>query len=824
MDGKQSNSGRPRILIVEDENIVALDLKNRLIRLGYGIAGVVRSGEEAVRLACDQKPDLILMDIMLGGRIDGIEAAQKIYLNMDIPVVYLTAYADNETLERAKLTAPYGYILKPFDERELHTTVKMALYKHQIQRRLKESEKKLKTILNSIDEAVIGIDRQERVTFLNPVAEVLTGYRQEEALGKPVHEIYQVEPLESHQKEYITRPGRFDGYQDSQKLILKSRKNRKYLIEEKVSPLQSIDDTGVGYVIVFRDITDHEKLENAFRQIALSITSYTGEDFYKTLVLELIKVLNLDYAFIGRLRYDKEHKENVNPKVETLAACQRDGLIENFVYDLQGTPCDEVYKQSFKIFPHSVQELFPGDGMLKEMGIHGYIGIPLFDGNKRAIGIMVGLSLKPIEDVSLAETIFRIFASRAEAELERQLADEEKRALEVQLQHTQKLRSLGILAGGIAHDFNNLLVGILGNAGLLLNELPENSPARDIVLQIERASQQAADLTRQLLAYSGKGKFVSEPIHLHDLIRDMSSLLKVSVKKNVHLKYEFSRKLPYIKGDPAQIRQVLMNLLTNASEAIGDEEGIITVETGVVDADQAYFADAYFKEQIQPGRYVYLSVADTGCGMDEETLSKIFDPFFTTKFTGRGLGLATLVGIVRGHRGAIKVNSSVGEGTTFTIYFPVFDYVPKKKQKGSKPKKARQKPHRSKILLVDDEEVVRKVTTRILERYGYEVLCAESGRRAIEIYRRMAPEIELVILDMTMPEMNGIETFREMKKIRENIRVLLTSGYSEDEAAKRLIVDGLVGFVQKPFKPDDLHQRVMEALAKNSRNEQGNTL
>ncbi len=238
---------------------------------------------------------------------------------------------------------------------------------------------------------------------------------------------------------------------------------------------------------------------------------------------------------------------------------------------------------------------------------------------------------------------------------DRKKAEVERKNLESQIQHAQKLESLGVLAGGIAHDFNNLLTSVLGHADLALMKLSSESPAWEYVQQIQTATVRAADLTGQMLAYSGKGKFVVQALDLNRLIREMTHLLEVSISKSVILKYNFRPELPSIKADATQIRQVVMNLITNAAESIGKENGVVTVSTGVVEADRAYFLGAYLDENLPDGSYVYVEVTDTGAGMVESVKHRIFDPFFTTKFTGRGLGLAAVLGIARGHHGAIKI-------------------------------------------------------------------------------------------------------------------------------------------------------------------------
>ena len=388
-------------------------------------------------------------------------------------------------------------------------------------------------------------------------------------------------------------------------------------------------------------------------------------------------------------------------------------------------------------------------------------------------------------------------------------AEEERRRLDLQVQQTQKLESLGVLAGGIAHDFNNLLVAILGNAGLALMELPPESTARRTVLDIETAALRAAELTGQMLAYSGKGRFVIERLDLSRIVEEMAHLLEVSVTKRAALEYRFAPDLPAIEGDATQIRQVIMNLITNASDAIGDHPGVISVSTGLVHADAAYLSSASMNDDLPEGDYVYLRVADTGIGMDPATAARIFDPFFTTKFTGRGLGLAAVLGIVRSHRGAIKLSTKPGGGTTFEVLFPTAGPPAPVAPPATQSTPA--SPGGT-ILVVDDDETVRNVAQRILQQSGYTVLTAADGHEAIQTYRQQ-PGIHLVVLDMTMPHMDGEETFRELRRFDPNVRVVLTSGYSEQDATERFAGKGLAGFIQKPYRPSDILHKIRAALA-----------
>ncbi len=397
---------------------------------------------------------------------------------------------------------------------------------------------------------------------------------------------------------------------------------------------------------------------------------------------------------------------------------------------------------------------------------------------------------------------------------ERKRIEEDKLALERQVQHVQKLESLGVLAGGIAHDFNNLLMAILGNADLALEELSPMSPARSRLLEIETASKRAAALAKQMLAYSGKGSFVVESIMADALLLEMAHLLEVSISKKVELKFHLAEDLPEFDGDATQIRQVVMNLITNASEAIGDAIGVVALSTGVMDCDHAYL-DGHVGVSAEPlceGPYVFFEVVDSGCGMPMETIEKIFDPFFTTKFTGRGLGLSAVLGIMRGHSGLLKVTSEVGQGTTFRALFPVPQAsVCRPEACLSVDEAERESLQAGTVLFVDDEEAIREVGTRMLRHLGFDVLVAEDGEAGIDVLSAHSDEVDIVLLDLTMPLMGGEEAFCEMRRIQPEIPILLCSGYSKHEATCHVGSDGHVGFIQKPFDMDTL-SRAMKLL------------
>ncbi|GMU93429.1 MAG: hypothetical protein AMXMBFR4_24870 [Candidatus Hydrogenedentota bacterium] len=391
----------------------------------------------------------------------------------------------------------------------------------------------------------------------------------------------------------------------------------------------------------------------------------------------------------------------------------------------------------------------------------------------------------------------------------RKAAEREREELQAKVLHAQKLESLGALAGGIAHDFNNLLMGVMGNSSLALQELPPDAPAVEYIRQIEIAAQRAAELSRQMLAYSGRGAFTLQRIDLTSLVREMEHLVGLSVHKDVSIECRLAPDLPAVLGDPGQIKQIIMNLVTNAADAIGNEPGRITIETGTEIVTDDSHRDDHFSDQLGPGRYAYVEVADTGCGMEESTIRRVFDPFFSTKFPGRGLGLAAALGVVQGHRGAIRVRSQLGEGSSFRVYFP--ERSPESVEAPAETPAENLWESKGAVLVVDDEELVRNVTRRALERVGFTVLLANDGAEAIEIFRRNCRDIVMVLLDMTMPRLNGEETYIAIREVRDDVQVVVTSGYAEAEMRERFT--GVAAFIQKPYRAGELIALVRNVLS-----------
>jgi PAS domain S-box-containing protein len=389
-------------------------------------------------------------------------------------------------------------------------------------------------------------------------------------------------------------------------------------------------------------------------------------------------------------------------------------------------------------------------------------------------------------------------------------AEGERSRLEAQVQQTRKLDSLGVLAGGIAHDFNNLLMAILGHTDMVLADLVPESPIRESLLEIELACHRATDLCRQMLAYAGLGRRTLEPIDLTQLVRETSHLLHISISKKARLLSHLEEDIPAVEADPSQIRQVLVNLVVNASEAIGESEGTIALATGVVAGSDISLRESLLSPPPSASSFVYIEVADTGCGMTPETQARIFDPFFTTKFAGRGLGLAAVQGIVRQHGGTIGVRSAPGKGTTFRVLFPA-----SARTAAAPARTPAVEPWqgRGTILVVDDDELARTVAGKMVERCGFQTLVAADGHEAVRLYREHAEEIVCVLLDLTMPQMDGVETHRELRRIRDGVPTLVASGYTEEEILRRFAGEHLAGAIAKPYQMAALSAKLRQVLA-----------
>ncbi len=397
---------------------------------------------------------------------------------------------------------------------------------------------------------------------------------------------------------------------------------------------------------------------------------------------------------------------------------------------------------------------------------------------------------------------------------ERKKAEEERLQMEQKFQQTQRLESLGVLTGGIAHDFNNILTIILGYCHIIINGI---DPVVDPILhvkQVEKAASRAADLCRQMLTYAGKNSLVKTLINMNQLVDENVKMLKSAIKRNINIELELKPDVPEIVGDNAQIQQVVMNLIINAAEAIGERGGIIRIRLEKKTVRNKAIEKDFFGNRIRNGEYACLEVSDNGCGMSIDTQKRIFEPFYTTKFTGRGLGMSVLLGIINSHEGGLQLFSEPGKGSRFRLYFPLqkLPYILDDRQTNILPPETRRGS--GTILLVDDEESIRIIGLTLFKALGFSVVTAENGREALEIYRERKDEIDLILLDLLMPDMGGIETYLELREISQTVPIVVCSGYSLEEITPYTENDRYAAVAQKPYRPGELREKIMRLLEK----------
>lgn len=761
---------KKRILVVEDEGIVAKDIVDSLKKLGYEVSAAVASGKEALKNIEENKPDLVLMDIILKGELNGIETTAKINSRFDIPVIYLTAYADDKTLERAKITEPFGYLIKPFEDRELNSVIEMAFYKHKAEMKLKESKEWLSTTLNSIGDAVIATDERSYVKFMNPIAQSLTGWEEKEAAGKPLETVFNIvnevtgNEVESPVKK-VLKEGIIVGLANHTLLIAKDGTKRP--IDDSGAPIRNSEGNIIGIVLIFRDITDRRKAEialaNEKEQLAVTLRSI-GDGVITTDTEGKVVLINkVAEKLTGWAQEEALHK----PLPEVF----------NIIVEKTRVPCEDP-----------VQKVLQTGGIV---GLANHTVLISKDGIERVIADSAAPIRGKNSTIIGVVLIFRDIT--------------EKKKMEDELMKARKLESIGILAGGIAHDFNNLLTGILGNVSLAKACPEDHEMLSRCLTNAEKATLRARDLTQQLLTFSKGGAPVLRTASITELVRDSADFAVRG--STVKCDYSFPDDLWTIEVDSGQISQVINNLIINADQAM-PEGGIIEVsaENIVLSSKGALPLDE--------GNYVRISIKDQGVGISKEHIKKIFDPYFSTKQKGSGLGLATSYSIVNKHRGYIAVNSEITVGTTFHIYLSA-------SQKEITLKKvAKEIPltGTGKILIMDDEEMIKETACLVLKSMGYEVETVEDGSKAIELYKKAKKSgkpFDAVIMDLTIPgAMGGKEAIKKLLEIDPKAKAIVSSGYSNDPVMAHFRKYGFIGFLAKPYKREELHEILVEALKK----------
>jgi PAS domain S-box-containing protein len=782
-------TGKARILVVEDERIIALDLQRLLIDLGYEVPALASSGEAGIRAVEETRPDLVLMDIRLRGAMDGVEAAEQIRTRYRIPVVYLTAYADETTLQRAKITEPFGYLLKPFEGRELHTTIEVALYKHQAERALQRHNREL-IMLNQIiaasatsvePETVLVISCRELALALDASRVSAALLDDEKTAARIVAESSPCaedrSPFEFNRTISLADAPWFQSLLDHKApvvvdgvpsltivpiiinqevvgaLILEARELRGFPTDE-INLVRSVSAQVAGSLARVRLNTERQRLGEAIEQTAdgVMITDVQGAIVY------------INLAFERLTGYTQADVVGRNPRL--LQSGQHDAA---FYQELWATiTAGQVW--------------------------HGRLT------NKRKDGTFytADMTITPVRDAQGGIVNYVGLQRDVTRELQ----------LEEQYRQAQKMQAIGQLTAGIAHDFNNLLTSITGYTELMQFQLSPDDPLRDLLDRILRSGWRAAELVSQLLAFSRKQVIRPEVVDLNALATEMSDLLQPVIGEHIRLQTRLSPGLWPVKIDQAQFHQVVVNLAVNARDAM-PYGGVLRIETSNVVLDDAYVARSL---ETPPGDYVLLAVSDTGVGMSSEVKAHLFEPFFTTKEVGQGtgLGLATVYGIVKQNGGHIWVYSEEGQGSTFKIYLP---RTQEARPALTHPRAEVNMPSGSEtILLVEDDERVRDLVLRILRPQGYTLLEARDGQDALQQAADHAGHIHLLLTDVVMPGLNGQLLSRQLSKLRPGLKVLFTSGYTDDMIAHHGVLDPGVAFLEKPFSPIVLARKVREVL------------
>jgi len=777
-----------QILVVEDEPIVALDLQQRLERMGYRVPHVVATGEAAIATASRERPQLVLMDISLKGAMDGVEAAEQIITQLRIPVVYLTAFSDDHTLERAKVTEPYGYLLKPFEERELHTTIEVALYKHQAERALREAHGELELRV------------EERTAELQQANEAL----QKEIDGRVRRDVRRAALARVREQVW-----RMQTSTDIENVVTSIWEGLDRLGVPFQNCVIQVVDTQTVYR---RDLrgqnpqSEFGRMQDVNREIrsvldvpfshgTLAVNSSEPDAFsdeHVVMLEELADPLTEGFRRLEDLHELAAERERLAVILRSIAdsvvATDSEGQIvlmnrvaESLTGWQQAVAVGRSFPEIFEILDEDTRQAKQNpvtrvlqSGSAIDLDLHTVLIAR--DGSER----LISTSTAPIRHDE-GKTIGVVLVSRDVAAHSKTEED---------LLKSEKLESLGALAGGIAHDFNNILTTIVGYLSLAKGKIEPNSDLFEDVLEVEAAADRATDLTHQLLAFAKAGAPVKQVASMVDLLRDSATF--TTRGSHVACEFDIDEVLWAAEVDRGQISQVIQNLVINADQAMPDG-GRLYLRAHNRDLLESHGLP------LPAGRYLHIVVSDNGEGVSDEHLQRIFDPYFTTNSEGSGLGLATAYAIVKNHGGHVTVASRVGEGTTFEIYLPATT-VPAWEEVDDDLGLI---PGEGRVLVVDDEEPIRRLAGEMLLRLGYVADFAAEGREAIEKYRSAleeGEEFDIVIMDLTIPGgMGGREALGHLLDIDAGTCAIVSSGYSDDPVMADFANHGFVDVVAKPY-------------------------
>jgi len=655
------------------------------------------------------------------------------------------------------------------------------------QQRITEKSNALKNVQNWSDlivqssmDAIIRLDQQGKIQSWNPMAEQMFGFSETEVLGLLIEDTLIPNRLRSSlMRVFYRHLKRGKGTLMNRRIegITKCKDGSELPVDFVGSVVQQ--GKTLAYAMVIRDISERkaaeQKLRDSHTNLETLVEARTSE------VRNLAAIIEATLNFVGMTDL-QGNVLYINPAGRKMTGLTQNKPLGKLNINTFHSP-ETLQQLTEKVFPQALK--------------HGVFETEceFIDQDGTSIPTACTFMSLPESPAQLA-----VIARDLRKDI----------ALQQQIEHVDRLESLGVMAGGIAHDFNNILTAILGNTGMAKRKLSMHSPGQEYLQRIEQSSLQAANLCKQMLAYSGKGTFVIQHANLSSIIKEIQPLLEISIDKNVVLKLNLCETLPSVDADITQIQQILMNLVINASEAIDKRSGLIVITTGIMQVDNLYLQKSIHKPGLSTGRFVYLEVSDTGCGMDAETMKKIFDPFFTTKFTGRGLGMSAALGIVHGHQGLLNLKSEPNKGAIFKIALPIST------SDDADSRKIQEIEHTDQlsglILVIDDEETIREIASIALEEMGFEVITAIDGKDGVEVFRQHHDRVTGILLDMTMPHMNGEECYSELQKINPQIKVILSSGYSAEDATARFRGKGLAAFIQKPYLIDYFQKVVAECF------------
>ena len=763
------------IMIVEDEIVVSKSIQVTISKWGYEVVSVVTSGEKAVLSCLEYRPDLILMDISLKGEMDGIEAAAHIRSEVDIPVIFLTAYADDDKLERAKVIEPFGYLIKPFSDKELKVAMEMALYKAAVDKdrqraeeALRLSEEKFRTSIDNMLDCfgMYSAIRDEtgrivdfRIDYVNEAACREDGVSRDEQIGRRLCAVHP-----GHRTAGL--------FEDYCRLVETGQSFTREALMYRDDPAgrpggKAIDiratRLGNGFASAWRDVSTRKQAEEALRE---------SEERHRNF-LEASPDPIVVFDMEGKALYCNQ------------ACIQTFGWL---VADLIGHGLSYVPRENIPETRNAVSRMMQGekissfntrrltrDGRILDVEMSA---APIMDKEGRPSG-----NITILRDVT------------------------ETRRLAHQLRQAQKMEALGTLAGGIAHDFNNILSAITGFSELAVLELPRDHPVQMHLNQVLKAGNRAKDLVRQVLTFSRQTEQDMKPIEIGPIVKETIKFLRATLPTTIEIRQNIEPGRGAVLADPTQIHQVVMNLCANAADAMRGSGGILELELASSKPDQKA-AEKY--AGLAPGTYHVLTVKDNGQGIERNVLERIFDPFFTTKGKGKGtgMGLSTVHGIVKSHGGMIQVTSEPGAGTTFQVFFPQLENDRVAREKAMTPLPT----GRERILFVDDEEILADLGAQMLKRLGYQVVMRTGPLEALGAFRVRPEDFDLVITDMTMPNMTGEKLAGEIMKIRPDLPVILCTGFSESISEEKAKALGLAEFLMKPLAVDALAQTIRRVL------------